>query len=128
MIVLLQLSTGVEIAGEWDAACDVHANNLLIKRPLQLNYKYFVGGAPTINFSRYMMFGKTDTITFNTSFIVNKIEARDHFVSVYQKHAEYYYNHHQKSIDEELQNSAPSEDEHLLNMLKMMPIENEPIN
>ena len=80
MIKIIKLISGVEVAGEVTKE-DEHG--VVLKYPLQINYKYFVSAYPSVNFSKYMMFASDADIHFPYSTIINIVEPRASFVEYY---------------------------------------------
>lgn len=129
MITILKLTNGIEVAGEAEISDN---NQVVLRRPLQINYRYYIGAAPSVSFVRYNMFAELHSTIFDRMHIINEARARDTFARVYNEHADYYYDAHQKMTDEELDHSMPSfsrnEEEHLKKLLEMMPVEGSPVN
>jgi hypothetical protein len=126
MITIIKLNNGLEIVGLKE-----YENNdlLVLNRPLQINYRYFVGPSPSVSFVRYIMFGDSDNITFDKTHIVSSVSARQTFVDVYEHHASYYYGEHSKIIDSELQlHKKTSDDENMKNFLDSLSIEGASVN
>lgn len=80
MIKIIKLISGVEVAGDLTKE-DEHG--IVLKYPLQINYKYFVSAYPSVNFSKYMMFAGDADIHFPYSSIINIVEPRAAFVDYY---------------------------------------------
>ncbi len=129
MITILKLTNGIEVAGEAEISDN---NQVVLGRPLQINYRYYIGAAPSVSFVRYNMFAELHSSVFDRMHIINEARARDTFARVYNEHADYYYDFHQKLTDEELDQSSPpfskNEEEHLKKLLEMMPVEGSPVN
>ena len=82
MIKIIKLISGVEVAGELTKEDDY---GIVLKYPLQINYKYFVSTYPTVNLSKYMMFAGDADIFFPHSTIINVVEPRAAFEDYYVK-------------------------------------------
>jgi hypothetical protein len=126
MITILKLSSGYEIAGMLE-----YENNdiVVLNKPLQINYRYFVSPSPAISFVRFIMFGEDQNVTFPRSHIIAKVKAREAFTNVYEHHAEYYYTEHQKIIDSELElHKKMTEDEETKNFLASLSFEGSAVN
>jgi hypothetical protein len=82
MIKIIKLISGVEVAGELTKEDDY---GIVLKYPLQINYKYFVSTYPSVNLSKYMMFAGEDDIHFPYSCIINIVEPRAAFEEYYIK-------------------------------------------
>jgi hypothetical protein len=126
MITILKLSSGYEIAGMLE-----YENNdiVVLNKPLQINYRYFVSPSPAISFVRFIMFGEDQNVTFARSHIIAKVKARESFTNVYEHHAAYYYTEHQKIIDSELElHKKMTEDEETKNFLASVSFEGSAVN
>lgn len=126
MVTIIKLNNGLEIAGVYE-----FENNdvLVLKKPLQINYRYFVGPSPSISFIRYIMFAESHNIAFRKEHITSQTKARQTFVSVYEHHSSYYYDEHEKIIDSELQlHNKNNDDESMKNFLDSLPIDGASIN
>lgn len=128
-ITILKLTNGIEVAGEAEVS---NIQEVVLRRPLQINYRYYIGAAPSVSFVRYNMFADMHSTIFDRIHIINEARARDTFARVYNEHADYYYDQHQKMIDEELEHTTPSfsanEEEHLKKLLEMMPVDGSTMN
>ncbi len=126
MITIIKLNNGLEIVGMKDYE---NSEILVLKKPLQINYKYFVGPSPSVSFVRYIMFSDTHEIYFQKSHIISSTKARNSFISVYEHYSEYYYGDHEKLIDSELQlHQKTNEEEDMKNFLDSMSVEGASIN
>ncbi len=126
MITIIKLNNGLEIVGQKE-----YENNdvLVLNRPLQINYRYFVGPSPSISFVRYIMFGDSNTISFDKSHIITATSARKSFIDVYDEHASYYYGEHEKLIDSELQlHKKESNEEEMKNFLNSLSVDGASVN
>jgi hypothetical protein len=126
MITIIKLNNGLEIVGQKE-----YENNevLVLHRPLQINYRYFVGPSPSVSFVRYIMFGESHSITFQKSHIISSVMARQSFVDVYDHHSSYYYEEHEKIIDSELKlHKKESDDENMKNFLDSLSVEGASVN
>jgi hypothetical protein len=130
MITIIKLTSGIEVAGH---AVISDNTRVVLEKPLQINYRYYIAGSPSVSFVRYNMFGTTSHVTFDRMHILGEVTAREAFANVYANQAEYYYGDHEKNIDAELANFATrmqehDENDHLKKLLEMMPVDGAPIN
>lgn len=121
-ISLVKLSDGTEIIGNvtWDDSM-----HLVLTKPLNIHYKYFFGGVPSVSFSRYMMFASSENITIKQSHVMVVTEARKAFADFYEDSVEDYYGKLQESVDSELISalSTVEKDQALKKILEMMPVD-----
>ena len=82
MIRIIKLISGVEVVGELTKEDEY---GIVLKFPLQINYKYYVSSLPSVNLSKYMMFAGEDEIHFPQSTIINIVEPRTAFEDYYAK-------------------------------------------
>jgi hypothetical protein len=119
-ISLVRLSDGTEIVGnvKWD-----DSTHLVITKPLNIHYKYFFGGVPSVSFSRYMMFASSENITIKQSHVMVVTEARKAFADFYEDSVEEYYGKLQESVDGELISalSTAEKEQALKRLLEMIP-------
>jgi len=129
MITLIKLNNGIEIVGK---LVDSYKDIISIEKPLQINYRYFIGATPSVSFVRYVMFSKSNTIVFNRSDIVNTVEVRDSFASYYYTVVDYYFDELEKQIDAEFESLIDSEstnkEQQMKRILEMMPTDDTPVN
>lgn len=126
MVTLLKLTNGFEVAGIVE-----HEDKemVVLSKPLQINYRYFVGPSPSVSFIRYIMFSEMQSAVFQKSHIITQVKARSSFEKVYEYHAEYYYNEHEKIIDTELGlHKKANDDENMKNYLESISIDGASIN
>lgn len=119
---LVRLSDGTEIIGDILRMDD---DVLVIDKPLNIHYKYFFGGVPTVSFSRYMMFASLENITIKLSHVTAIALARKAFADFYQDSVDDYYGKLQESVDRELESalSTAEKDQALKKILEMMPVD-----
>ena len=129
MIKILKLVSGVEVVGD---VTQVTPSEITVDKPLQINYRYFIGSVPTASFIRYCLFGQDTTITILRNHIISQHSIRDSFAKVYEDNADYYYGEHQTMIDRELEGVSAeqrsNQDEHLKKLLEMMPVDGAQVN
>lgn len=129
MITIVKLSNGIEIVGN---VVDSYKDIISIEKPLQINYRYFLGATPSVSFVRYLMFSKTNTITFNRSDIVNQTEARTSFADYYISVVDYYFDELEKLIDAEfnslIESATNNQEQQMKRILEMMPTDDTPVN
>ena len=88
MIAIIKLTTHVEVAGLVEYEDD---KEIVINRPLQINYRYFVGSLPSVSFIRYMMFSESSSIIFSKKDVMNICRPREAFVDFYENVVDHYY-------------------------------------
>ena len=129
MITIIKLSNGIEIVGK---LVDSYKDVISIEKPLQINYRYFLGATPSVSFVRYVMFSKTNTIAFNRRDIINETEARTSFADYYTSVVDYYFDELEKQIDAEFESLIDSEstnkEQQMKRILEMMPTDETPVN
>jgi hypothetical protein len=129
MITIIKLSNGIEIVGK---LVDSYKDVISIEKPLQINYRYFLGATPSVSFVRYVMFSKTNTIAFNRRDIINETEARTSFADYYTSVVDYYFDELEKQIDAEFESLIDSEstnkEQQMKRILEMMPTDDTPVN
>lgn len=129
MIVILKLTTTQEVVGE---LIDSSPTSVHLKRPLLINYRYYIAGTPSVSFARYAMFSADDQISFQRAHVVNEIEARSSFINVYERQADYFFSEHEKNIDAELDSFADrteqQDNDQLKKLLEMMPVDGAQVN
>jgi hypothetical protein len=130
MITIIKLTNGIEVAG---MAVANDSMRVVLEKPLQINYRYYIAGSPSVSFVRYNMFGTHSSVTFDRMHILSDSIARQAFADVYLQQAEYYYGDHEKNIDAELANfvgrmQEHDESDHLKKLLEMMSVDGAPIN
>jgi hypothetical protein len=129
MITLIKLHNGIEIVGK---LVDSYKDNISLEKPLQINYRYFIGATPSVSFVRYVMFSKSDVIMFNRSDIINTVDARDSFANYYHTVVDYYFDELEKQIDAEFESLIDSEstnkEQQMKRILEMMPTDDTPVN
>lgn len=80
MIRILKLISGAEVVGELIRGDEY---GIVLKYPLQINYKYYVSSFPSINLSKYIMFAGEDEVHFPQSSIINTVVPRATFEDYY---------------------------------------------
>ena len=122
MIKIIKLISGVEVAGELTKEDD---SGIVLKYPLQINYKYFVSTYPSVNLSKYMMFAGDDEIHFPYSTIINIVEPRAAFEDYYIKAVAEVKSEFDIMIDRQLtdmsEESSFTKEELLAALLEAMP-------
>ena len=121
-ITLIKLSDGTEVIGDVvqdDQRC------VVVKKPLLIHYRYFIGGVPSVSFSRYMMFAVSTHISLNRSHIIATVQAREAFANYYIDSVEDYYGNLESTVDEELKSalSTTEKEQALKKLLDMMPVD-----
>ena len=82
MIKIIKLISGVEVAGELTKEDEY---GIVLRYPLQLNYKYYMSSYPSVNLSKYIMFAGEDDIHFPYTTIINMVDPRSAFEEYYIK-------------------------------------------
>lgn len=99
MIVILKLSNGIEVAGDMITE---NKDVIILRCPLQVNFKYVVGGFPSVSFVKYAVFAEGDDVMFDWNFIHHVIQPRESFIRFYDYALDKYYHKLNNSIDTEL--------------------------
>ena len=128
MITIIKLTNGLEVIGEREAWT---LDEVVLHKPLQINYRHFVNATPSVWFVRYMLFAQSDTVSIDTRHIISQSQARDAFASFYRMHVDFHYVEQPKYIDEEIsglmkQNQRSSDD--MQTFLEQLSVEGAPIN
>ena len=125
--ILVKLTDGTEVVGE---LINDTKDLITIKKPLQIHYRYFMGGMPSVSFSRYMMFSSDPMITFDTRHIMALSPARQAFAEFYEENVNDYFGSQEQSVDKELREAMTStqKDDRLKKILEMMPTDNATVN
>lgn len=130
MITIVKLANGIEVIGE---AVTSNSSYVVLERPLQINYRYFVSTTPSVSFVKYILFAETDSVTFDRMHILNEVKPREAFERFYLHSVQHYYADLGKMIDDELtglmeQRSQTTMDDHMKHILETMSVEGAPIN
>lgn len=112
MIKIFKLSNGTEIIGDVESKLSDCVN---IKRPYQINYRFFYGPLPSVSLSKYIMFTKDTEIKFNMSDIINEVNPREPFINFYLMTADAFDNQLIETIDKELEDNVASFKGHPIN-------------
>lgn len=126
-VCLIKLSDGTEIVGDVKECIQQFT---IIEKPLMLHYRFYLGGVPSVSFSRYMLFASSNTITIQNSQMIAKTEARKAFADYYQDCVDDYYGDLVSSIDEELKSllTSTEKEQALKKLLEMMPTDKAQMN
>jgi hypothetical protein len=126
-ITLIKLSDGTEVIGN---VVQDDLRSIIVKKPLLIHYRYFIGGVPSVSFSRYMMFAASTHINLYHSHVIAKVEARKAFADYYMDSVEDYYGNLESTVDEELKSalSTTEKEQDLKKLLDMMPIDKATVN
>jgi hypothetical protein len=127
MTSILKLSNGLEVVGTIEVENDY---NVVVNKPLQINYRYFQGSIPSVSFVRYIMFARSDVVGFCTRDIMSIVDARESFALYYANVVDQYYGDLEKVIDKELENITitPTEKGFHESILESMSVEGATIN
>lgn len=124
MVVLLKLINNIEVVGEVEVET---SNMIVLKNPLQINYRYYIGSMPSVSFVKYSMFADSDTATFQHSHVISKHQAREAFVKFYYHSVQNYSV--TQNVDDELKSIVEKEQaednkqEFFKNVLENMSVE-----
>ncbi len=126
-ILLVKLADGTELIGDIIEDSKTHIRLL---KPLQIHYRYFMGGIPHVSFSRYMMFTAEPFIVIDTRHIMAIAPARKAFVDYYNESVDDYFGGIEQLIDNELITalSSSQKDEQMKKILETMPIDKASVN
>jgi hypothetical protein len=126
-ITLIKLSDGTEVIGD---VVQGDPRYVVVKKPLLIHYRYFIGGVPSVSFSRYMMFAGSTYINLYSSHIIATVQARKAFADYYTDSVEDYYGNLESTVDEELKSalSTTEKEQDLKKLLDMMPIDKATVN
>lgn len=126
-VLLVKLADGNELIGE--IVEDIHTH-ILVRKPLQIHYRYFMGSVPHISFSRFMMFTAEHIVTLDARHILAVSLPRKAFIDFYQDNVEDYFGGIEQSIDNELiaALSTSQKDEQMKKLLESMPTDKAVIN
>lgn len=121
-ITLIKLLDGSEIIG---TVVQNTSSYIVIDKPLMLHYRFYVGGVPTVSFSRFMMFATSGSFTIQQTQVITLATARKAFADYYLECVEEYYSSIEESIDAELRSLlSPTEKEQAFKrILEMMPVD-----
>lgn len=121
-ITLVKLSDGSEIIG---TIVQNTSSYIVVDKPLMLHYRFYVGGVPTVSFSRFMMFATSSSFTIQQTQVITLAVARKAFADYYLECVEEYYSSIEESIDAELRSLlSPTEKEQAFKrILEMMPVD-----
>ena len=104
MVVLLKLINNIEVVGEVEAET---SDLVILKNPLQINYRYYIGSMPSVSFVKYSMFADSDTASFKRDHIITNHRAREAFVEFYYHSVGDYSS--TNNVDNELKNIVERE-------------------
>ena len=121
------MSDGTEVIGD---VVQGDPRYVVVKKPLLIHYRYFIGGVPSVSFSRYMMFAGSTYINLYSSHIIATVQARKAFADYYTDSVEDYYGNLESTVDEELKSalSTTEKEQDLKKLLDMMPIDKATVN
>lgn len=127
MTTIIKLASGVEIVGD----IEINNNyNVVLNKPLQINYRYVFGATPAVSFVRYIMFADSQSVSFNKEDIMHMVTPRQAFVDYYQDVVDDYYDRLEKIVDAEFEAclNSTTQEKYMKDILEMMPIDNAPVN
>lgn len=129
MITIVKLANGIEVIGE---AVTSNSSYVVLEKPLQINYRYFVSTTPSVSFVKYILFAEATSVTFDRMHILNEVKPREAFERFYMHSVDHYYTDLGKMIDDELthltEHQQPSMDDHMKRILESMSIDGAPVN
>ncbi len=122
MIKIIKLISGVEVAGELTKEDEY---GIVLRYPLQLNYKYYMSSYPSVNLSKYIMFAGDEDIHFPYTTIINMVDPRSAFEEYYIKAVAETKSELDIMIDRQLldmvESTVVTKDEMLAALLEAMP-------
>lgn len=126
-ISLIKLSDGTEIVG---CILQQTSSYVVVDKPLMLHYRFYLGGVPSVSFSRYMMFSSSNSITIEYSQVTVIAKARKAFADYYSDCVEEYFGNIEQSIDQELESllTSTEKEQALKKLLEMMPTDKAQMN
>lgn len=130
-IQLIRLADGIEIIGD---VVESNSEYLLVNKPLIVHYRYYVGGLPSVYFSRFMMFSVTEeAVMFQHRQVTAIAKARQAAVDFYSHSVEDYYSSVEKAVDTELTSAitpsvSTNKEQALKKLLEAMPIDKAVVN
>ena len=126
-ITLVKLSDGTEVIGE---VLQKNDSFIFVEKPLLIHYKFFLGGVPSVSFSRYMMFAALTCIEISRDHVIAQVSARQAFADYYRDNVEDYYGNLESTVDEELKSalSTTEKEQALKKLLDMMPVDKATVN
>lgn len=131
MITILKLTNGVEVVGEVEIE---NNNEVILRHPLQINYRYYISAIPSVSFVRYVVFAESDCVSFDRMHIMNQVKPRESFANFYESVAAEYYTRIEQSIDAELrmltdgEPTPAAENELHKSILESMSVEGTTVN
>lgn len=126
-VKLIKLVDGSELVG---SVVQETRDYLVVERPLILHYRFYLGGIPSVSFSRYMMFASSNSFTIQHSQVIVSVDARKAFADYYVECVEEYYTTIEETVDEELRSLLQSteKEQALKKILEMMPTDKTQMN
>lgn len=128
MTVILKLVNGIEVVGNLKTK---NGDVFVLEKPLQINYRYYQGSAPSVSFARYIMFTNTDVVPFNRGDVMQCLSARDAFAAYYLNVVDGYYGKLETLVDAEfnsLLTEVTTKRDPLTSILDMMSIDDATVN
>lgn len=131
MIVLLKLSSGIEVVGHLEIE---NNSEVILNKPLQINYKYFFNNTPSLSLTRFILFAESDSIVFDKTHIVCKVIPREVFERFYNESVKYFYEELSREVDAEMEmmlnanGQSDTRQEAMKKFLEMMPVNKDAAN
>ena len=98
-VLLVKLADGNELIGE---LLEDQKTHIRLMKPLQIHYRYYMGGIPHVSFSRFMMFTAEPSVVIDTRHVMTIAMARRAFVDYYLDNVEDYFSGSENIVDNEL--------------------------
>lgn len=110
MISIIKLINGIEVIGDIVS----NENNVVIKNPLQINYRYKNEfSPPVISLTRYSPFAETFEVSFKKENVLNILTPIVNMTRYYNTSLKNIEQHIDPSIDQELSAAAGENDQDL---------------
>ncbi len=126
-VLLIKLADGNELIGD---LVEDQKTHITLLKPLQIHYRYFMGGIPNVSFSRFMMFTADPVIVLDTRHVIAVASARKAFVDYYIDSVDDYFGGVEQAIDNELVTalSSSQKEQQMKKILELMPTDKAVVN
>lgn len=127
MTTILKLTNGVEVVGNVEVETD---SEVVLHKPLQINYRYVFGSIPSVSFARYIMFAEHQSVYFQKQHILQQVNVREAFANYYLDIVDEHYDDLEKRVDAEFESSLanPTQEQYMKELLEMMPVDEATVN
>lgn len=127
MTTILKLTNGVEVVGNVELETD---DEVVLHKPLQINYRYVFGSIPSVSFARYIMFAEHQSVHFQKQHILQQVNVREAFANYYADIVDEHYDELEKRVDAEFESSLanPTQEQYMKELLEMMPVDEAAVN